>query len=186
MQNQLVGVYQSRPGIGLRVRFCVATIVLLLGPAGCGGGGNDTGETAISSTTPIGLTATLSQDRSQVSGLRDITYTLRLRNDTSASIVVSAETGPYPSDLAPTARLEIIDDTGAPVYPSNIFPARPPRESVNVPLAPGQSISTSFPFSGIETMPNPLFPRAGNYRATARFTVSGTQTVVGPLKIKVR
>lgn len=186
MRDNLVRMYQLRFGTRLGGLLCVVTAALLLVLAGCGGGETNSGKTAVSVTTPAGLTATLSQDRSRVSGLRDITYTVRLQNDTNASITFQADIGPHPDEPAPTARLEIIDDTGVSVYPSDILPERPIRKSVDVTLAPGQSLSESYPFSSIETLPNPLFPRAGNYRATARFTILETQTAVGPLIINVR
>jgi hypothetical protein len=129
----------------------------------------------------------LTQSHDRVSGLRDISYTLSLRNATGEAVAFQADGRLDPDSPGPLAKLEIIDDAGALVYPGRFYRDLSGESvPVNVTLTPQQSISVSFPFQGIETMPNPLFPGPGSYRATATFTVSGTQSVVGPLTVIVQ
>lgn len=163
--------------------------------AGCGGDSRTTPmppvsqPRSVSSTLGDGLTATLAEDKSQISVGGTVTYTLTLANTTALPItyqpVIGGATPPgFPASLIVT------DAQGHPAFPLGATTAVI-FIGPSTTLAPGQSVSGTLSVGSNKDLGQ--YATAGQYSAKATFTVqtgsgsaSQVTTLVGPLTVDVQ
>jgi len=158
--------------------------------AGCGGSSStaptDPQPRAVSAALPDGLTATLAEDRSNVSVGGVVTYTMTLANATGQPITYRPViSGPAPSGNVPAA-LVVRDAGGGTVFPVGAMPLFI-SIGPSTTLTPGQSVSGTL---AVGDSDQGRYSAGGRYNARAAFTIqtgqdgSSAETVTaGPLPV---